>query len=108
MVFTIETDHMRPDLAAFQEKTQALKLLNWYQFGTAEQLLDRYFRETFGITLFDACRLIILEAKCALNMENEIIITIPDKKLDDWATIITYGTGKVLGSGVLRFVFSLK
>lgn len=108
MVFTITTDSTAPDLAAFQEKTRALKLLNWYQFGTTEQLLDRYFRETFGITLFNACRLIILNAKCALNMEEELIVTIPDKELDDWATIITYGTGKILGSGILRFVFSLK
>ena len=37
--------------------------------------------------------------------DNEIIITFPSKKIDELASILTYGTGKIQGCSILREAF---
>ncbi len=50
------------------------------------------------------CVLLFINSTVHVN-ENEVIITFKDKKFDDIATIITYGTGKVPGSDILAWSF---
>jgi len=73
--------------------------------STTEQLLDHYLIQNYKIPLVVACLKIISKATYSLNNKNELIITINNKKLDKLASIITFGTGKIHGSNILRYAF---
>lgn len=91
---------MKPKL-----KLTAFHRLNAFPINTTEKLLDLYLRENHQVTLKYACYLIILN--CTVEeQQDELVITIKDKKLDKLARLITYGTGRLSGSRILSFLFN--
>ena len=49
--------------------------------------------------------MLLLRAKVSQGQPNEILITFIDRRLDRLASLITYGTGKIPGSNILKEAF---
>ena len=75
-----------------------------HYYNTKDILLNRFCIQKYKSTLLNMCVLLFINSTVHVN-ENEVIITFKDKKFDDIATIITYGTGKVPGSDILAWSF---
>lgn len=104
MLFTV-TNIENKKLEILRIKYYARQFVLLAKKGATEKLLDKYLIENYNIPLIVACLRIIKNAKYQLNYQNEIIVTVPDKKLDKIASIITFGTGKLVGSTILRYAF---
>lgn len=108
MFFTIKSSTPKQDVAKYKTRRTANTVLLCYPFGVSELLLNRYLSENYNMSLRTACKKLITCAKVSLNFKNEIIITFPDPVLNNIAKIITFGTGRVPGSNILRTIFTLK
>jgi hypothetical protein len=108
MIYTIDLSNYTAAYRAAVKpkfKLNAFRRLQAFPICTTEKLLDNYLRENHQITLKYACYLIILN--CNIDeQEEELIITLTDKKLEKLARLITYGTGKVSGSRILPFALN--
>ena len=71
----------------------------------SEILLEKYLKEKYKISLKQACLKLVLSAKIQYDSADTYIITFPTKYLKDLAQVITYGTGKILGSNILKTAF---
>lgn len=89
-------------------KQKARLVLALFPHGVVEEQLNRYLQKNFNLHLYDACKKIIAGAKYNLNSRHEVIVTIPDPILNTVARIITYGTGALMGSRILKFALGLK
>lgn len=107
MFFKIKSSSPNADLAIYRSRRQARLKLTLHRFGPSELLLSRYLQEQYGLTLRAACIQIIQNAQFHVNFEHEIIVTIPDKQLNQIAKIITYGTGTVAGSRILKNILTI-
>lgn len=76
-----------------------------HKWTTADKLLDRYLKANYKLSLRDACDLLLLRAKISQGQQNEILIGFTDRRLDKLASVITYGTGKIPGSDILKEAF---
>jgi hypothetical protein len=76
-----------------------------YRLKPAQKQLNDYIWKKFGLTLKAACTVIITNCRIQKNNNNELIITFPSKKIDDLASIITYGDGKIQGCPILKEAF---
>lgn len=107
MIFTIDTQYYNSSykkLFKSKIKLNAIQRLRYFPINTSEKLLNNYLKENYNMTLMYACYLIILQSKIE-ESENEIQILIKDKQLDKIARIITFGTGRFLGSRIIPFIF---
>ena len=104
MLFTV-TNVENKKVEILRAKFYARQFVLLAKKGATEKLLDKYLIENYNIPLITACLRIIKNAKYQLNYQNEIIVTIPNKKLDEIASIISFGTGKLVGSRILNYAF---
>ena len=102
MFFRIKSTSTNSDLQLYRTKYKAKLKLALYKIGPTEILLSRYLQEQFNKTLKVACLEILQNMRSHVNQADEIIITIPDAQLNTMAKIITYGTGKICGSTILK------
>lgn len=107
MFFRIKSTSTNADIQLYRTKYKAKLKLALYIIGPTEILLSRYLQEHFNKTLKTACLEILQNVKSHINQADEIIITIPDKQLNDIAKIITYGTGKICGSTILKDILTI-
>lgn len=102
MFFRVKSTSPEADLAIYRMKKHAKLRLMLYQMGPAELLISRFLQENYNLTLKSACLQILQDARYNLNIEQDLIITIPDPELNNIAKLITYGNGKIAGSKILR------
>lgn len=108
MFFVIRSSCPNKDLLIHRAKKKARLQLILHSFGPSELLLSRYLQENYGVSLRTACLDILQNTRYNLNMKQEIVVTIPDPTLNKIAKIITYGTGKVSGSHILKDMLNLE
>lgn len=107
MIYTINLSNYTPmyrSVAKSKFKRTAFRRLQMFPLNTTEKLLNAYLQEQYQITLKYACYL-ILRGCTVEEQQDELLITVTDKKLDKLARLITYGTGKISGSRLLSFMF---
>jgi hypothetical protein len=107
MIFTINTKYYNSSykkLLKSKLKLNAIRRLRNFPINTTEKLLNNYLKENYNMTLIYACYLIILNSKVE-ESKDELQILIKDKQLDKIARIITFGTGRFLGSRIIPFIF---
>jgi hypothetical protein len=102
MFFRVKSTSPEADLAIYRAKKQARLKLTLYPIGVTETLLSRFLQENYNLTLKSACLAILQNAHYNLNIEQDLIITIPDPELNALAKLITYGNGRLMGSHILR------
>lgn len=76
-----------------------------HKWTAVDRLLDKYLKANYKLSLRDACDLLLLRARVSQGQPNEILITFIDRRLDKLASVITYGTGKIPGSNILKEAF---
>jgi len=108
MFFIIKSSCPNKDLLIHRAKKKARLQLILHSFGPSELLLSRYLQENYGISLRQACLDILQNTSYNLNMKQEIIVKIPDPTLNTIAKIITYGTGRIAGSRILKDMLNLE
>ncbi len=108
MVITSKINgYYTPRVGAGYIKRRALTRLRYYPFGVTEELLNDYLKAHFGITLPFACKNIIIKSKIETNTkDNTYTVTIMNTSWEQIARVITFGTGKVNGSKILRIIFN--
>lgn len=106
-MFILKTPNTNLELKKLLAKELAKRQLISTKYSTTEYLLEAFLLKKYNLSLLQACIAILSDAKYRTNYQGEIIITIPDKKLNKIARIITFGTGKLLGSNILKNALSL-
>jgi hypothetical protein len=76
-----------------------------YKLKPAQKQLNDYLWQHYGLNLKAACTVVVANCRIQKNKSNELIITFPSKKIDNLASIITYGTGKIQGCSILKEAF---
>lgn len=76
-----------------------------YRITPAHKKLNDYIVKNYGWNIKTASLIVIANSKLQKNKSNEIIITFPNKKLDDLAALITYGDGVIQGCSILKEAF---
>lgn len=107
MFFVIKSNTTSSDLAAYRAKRLAYKALALYSFGVTEALISQFLQSQYKLNIHTACKKIIQNLNFSLNYQGEIIAKIPDKELNEIARIITYGTGRIPGSQILKQILTL-
>lgn len=97
MVFRIDNCSK---LAQARLKRTAKQNLLYFPRRTAEISLNKYLMETEKLSLIQACFLIINNLKVS-RIDNSVIITILDSRLEKLAQLITYGNESIYGSKIL-------
>lgn len=109
MIFTTKINNLyyAKHFKGYIRKIALQKLIYFPQKAT-EKALDQYLKNNYKITLNFACRLIALKCKISYEQEtNSYIITTVDNYIDKLARLITFGTSKINGSKILRFMFEI-
>jgi hypothetical protein len=102
MFFRITSSTPDKDLLIYRIRRQSKLKLTLYRLGPTELLLSRYLQEHYGVSLLEACAKILANATFNFNLDHDIIVTISDPELNMISKIITYGTGTVKGSRILK------
>jgi hypothetical protein len=89
-------------------KGLALKKLIYFKWGATEIALDRYLKQQFKLSLGMACRLIIINSKISVGKLNTYTVSTIHPYWEKLSRIITFGTGQIKGSQILKFIFNLK
>lgn len=76
-----------------------------FKITPAHKQLNDYLWKEFGLNIKTAGTMVVANSRIQKNKDNEIIITFPSKKIDELASILTYGTGKIQGCSILREAF---
>ena len=85
---------------------QGAKLsISLYKITPAQLKLNSYLWENYGLNIRAASLLVLANCKLLKNSSNEIVVTFPSKKIDQLASVITYGTGKIQGCSILKEAF---
>lgn len=80
-------------------------IMRWVM-DSNDMMLDKYLRTKYKHGLKYLCKKLL--DKCTIQEDQEsssISITFIEKRYDDIATLITYGTGRMTGSKILRDIF---
>jgi hypothetical protein len=76
-----------------------------YKIKPAQKQLNDYLWQNYGLSLKAAGAVVLANCRIQKNNSNELIITFPSKKIDNLASVITYGTGKIQGCSMLVEAF---
>lgn len=111
MFYTIDNPANLPeDLVKVRLLQSARKKITFYRMGVTERQLEKYLQNKYHtqVPLKTMCLKIVFGAKYTRNLLGDIVVIIPNEDLDTIARIITYGTGRLGGSNILRYAMSLK
>lgn len=79
-----------------------------YHITPAQLKLNSYLWDHYGLNIRAASLLVIANCKLLKNSCNEVIVIFPTKKIDQLASLITYGNGKIQGCNILKEAFLRK
>lgn len=79
--------------------------IDLYKITPAHFKLNSYLWRNYGLNIKTASLLVIANSSFQKNNSNEIIVLFPSKKIDQLASIITYGNGKIQGCSILQEAF---
>ena len=105
MIFLYQDDSKSIELVKSKIIWSAYRTVITFPKRSTEKLLEEYLKEHYKTLLLPTCLKLIQSAKISYNSTNTFIITFPTKELNELARIITYGTGKILGSPILKVAF---
>ena len=85
---------------------QGAKLsVSLYHITPAQLKLNSYLWKHYGLNIRSASLLVLANCKLLKNSCNEVIVIFPSKKIDQLASLITYGNGKIQGCNILKNAF---
>lgn len=105
MFFTIKSVTANKIFSRAWVKQGAKLTVDMYRLKPAQKQLDDLIWKVYGLNLKAASLIVIANSKIDRNSSNEFIITFPSKRIDNLASLITYGDGKVQGCDILKEAF---
>ncbi len=105
MVFRVASPVINKQQYNFWVLHGARMTIAMYRIKPAQKQLSDYIWEKYGFNLKAASAMVVANCKLQKNKNNELIITFPSKKIDQLATLITYGNGKIQGCSILQEAF---
>ena len=105
MVFRIASPVINKQQYNFWVLQGARMTIAMYRIKPAQKQLNDYIWKKFGLNLKAACAMVVANCRLQKNKNNELIITFPAKQIDQLATLITYGNGKIQGCSILQEAF---
>ena len=103
---TENTNKVSPKLFRVQLlRYSRIRVLN-YEFGPTEINLDKYLLQRYGVGLRHMCLAIINNAKMMIDENGEVVVYFASNFHEYVARLITFGTGKFLGSRILTRAFA--
>ncbi len=105
MIFIYHEDSKYPALTKSKIIWIAYESIIRYKLKADDKILENYLKENYRISLKQACLKLALNAKITYDSSSTYIITFPTTSLKNLAQLITYGTGKILGSPILQRAF---
>ena len=108
MTFIIKNPYPIEVLDAFKASilSKARKKIRLYKTGANEIGLNKYFYKNYGCSLKTMCIHILFNCKFMVNGDNEVIVKMPDRRIDNLATFITFVNGRLQCSNILKYAFS--
>lgn len=101
MVFIITNSAV----SKLKARTITRKTIQAYPLLTNEIILNNYCLKHYKKTLRNICLKILYGGKLMRNNDGNLVLTFIDKNLDNLASFITYGDGKIKGSKILQQAF---
>lgn len=90
-----------------------LKLLRWakirilaHSMGPTELLLDKYLKAHYKTGLKSACIFLTYNVEIDATQSTDVRVYFKNDQFEKMARIITFGTGKLLGSRILLRAFA--
>lgn len=110
MTFIVKSPYPIEALNAFRTSilSKARRKIRLYKTGANEIGLNKYFYTNYKCSLKTMCIHILFKCKFMINNNNEVIVKIPDRQLDNLATFITFGNGRLQGSNILKDAFNIE
>lgn len=107
MTFRIVNPYDRSLLKSYGSKMflKARQRIRQYKTGVSEIALNNYCIKKYKKPLKYMCLVILYNSKFYEGYDNEVIVKILRRDLDELAKLITYGTGKLQGSSILQNAF---
>ena len=105
MFFTIKSATANKQHARAWVLYGAKVSIDFYKITPAHKKLNNLLWERYGLNIKAASTLVLTNSKIQRNNSGEFIITFPSKKIDELASLITYGDGQVQGCSILKDAF---
>ena len=86
-------------------KRDARTKLACYPRNATEIALNQYLLKHYKYTLIEACLALIGACTITTDFNGSLIISWPKKAFNNLATLITFGTGRLVGSPILKCLF---
>ena len=106
MFFIINSNKKPVSILKLKTLARARSIISLYPMRGTEIILNNYLVENYKLTLKNACMLLLANIHASTGENNELILFFKDDKYIKLAQIITYGTGAVSGSQILKIALS--
>ena len=103
MLFTVKNKHLT---SLEQLRTDILLnayfIILKYPIKASDMLMDSYIQQHYKMSLKDMCIQLLLNLTFYEDADKNLVLLFKDTKYDAIASLITYGTGVIPGSKILR------
>lgn len=109
MIFITENDYndkYDTTMLAAGKIIKARRYILLRKLGAQEELLNRYLITKYKQSLKQICLDLICKVQIAKNFDQELIVIFRTKKDENLAKLITFGTGHIMGSQILKTAFT--
>ena len=95
-------DHYDTKLLRAAKVIQARRYILFVRYGAQEEALNRYLVANYHKTLKHICLDLVMKAKIMKNFNHELVVIFPTEEDKQLARLITFGTGRIGGSQILK------
>lgn len=106
MMFIVSTDGTIPaETIALRWRTSTKRKIALYPLNTTDKILENYLLKKYNISLKILALKILNNTKIMNDKGGKLITVITNKEIEKLARLITFGTGRLYGSNILKFAF---
>ena len=103
MFFTIKNKkYLSTEQLRTSTLLKAFYIIQKYPLHATEQALDKFIQEQYGTTLKNMCVKLLLGLTLHEDTSGNLVFMFNNPEYDKIARIITYGTGALLGSPIIK------
>lgn len=107
MLFSVTNNkYLSPDELRTETMLNAYFIIKNYPLKASDTLLDEYLQQHYKITLKDLCIKLLLSLTFYKDDSGNLVLLFKNPRDDAMARLITYGTGPVIGSQILKLALN--
>lgn len=106
MTFIVSTDSVVPaETIAIRWRASTKRKIALYPLNATDKILENYLLKNYNISLKILALKILNNTKIMNDKGGKLITIVTNKELEKLARLITFGTGRLYGSNILKFAF---